>query len=318
MTGIEILIFILVFVGIMLFFLGLYSYAGYQRERGELIGRIKQIKEGNRPGENPSFPATIVSQWMKGIESLGKVVKPKSEEEVSHLRMTFLKAGFRGDRTPIIFFGMKAFLAMLLAAGFIVAKLFILKTMPSLQSMFFAILFALIGYYLPSLWLRIRISNRKEKIQRGLPDALDLMVVCVEAGTGLDAAINRVGEEMKFTNKALSEEFRILNLELRAGKQRRHALKNLVLRTDLEDVSSLVNLLIQTERFGTNIGQALRVHSDSMRTKRYQRAEEIAQKMPVKLIFPLVLFIFPALLVVTLGPAVIQIFRGLIQFTTSR
>lgn len=318
MMGIEVLIFFTVFAAMILFFLSLYFYDEYRGVRRELSARVKEIKGEKQLEENSGFPAAIKTWWMRGIQSLGILLKPKSEEDISHLRKTFLKAGVRGERAPIIFFGMKAFLAMLLAAGVIVAKLFILKTVPHLQSMFFAILFALIGYYLPSLWLHIRISNRKEKIQRGLPDALDLMVVCVEAGTGLDAAINRVGEEMKFTNKVLSEEFTILNLELRAGKQRREALKNLALRTDLEDVSSLVTILIQTERFGTSIGQALRVHSDSMRAKRYQRAEEIAQKMPVKLIFPLVLFIFPALLVVTMGPAVIQILRGLIQITASR
>ena len=318
MAGIEILISVLVFTAIMLFFLGLYSYTGYIKERGELIRRIKQIGEGNRPEENPSFPATIKNRWMKWIQSLGKLIKPKREEKVSQLGKTFLRAGYRGGKAPIFFYGMKAFLAILLAISFIVYKLFILKTMTSLHTMLFAVLFALIGYYLPSLWLWIRIQRRKEKIQKGLPDALDLMVVCVEAGTGLDAAINRVGEEMKLTNDVLSEEFRILNLELRAGKQRRDALKNLALRTDLEDVSSLVTLLIQTDRFGTSVGQALRVHSDSMRTKRYQRAEEIAQKIPVKLIFPLILFIFPALLVVVLGPAVIQIFRALIPMITSR
>jgi tight adherence protein C len=157
----------------------------------------------------------------------------------------------------------------------------------------------------------MRISNRKEKMQQGLPDALDLMVVCVEAGTGLDAAINRVGEEMKLSNEVLSEEFRLMSMELRAGKQRRNALKNLALRTDLEDVSSLVTLLIQTEKFGTSLAQALRVHSDSMRTKRFQKAEEIAAKLPVKLMFPLVLFIFPSIFVVILGPAAIRIFRTL-------
>jgi len=170
---------------------------------------------------------------------------------------------------------------------------------------------ALIGFYLPNAWLFLKIANRKEKIQRGLPDALDLMVVCVEAGTGLDSAISRVGEEMRLSDQELSEEFRILNLELRAGKQRHEALKNLALRTDLEDLSSLVTLLIQTERFGTSIAQALRIHSDSMRVRRYQKAEEIATKLPVKLIFPLILFIFPALLLVILGPAVIGIFRVL-------
>jgi tight adherence protein C len=153
---------------------------------------------------------------------------------------------------------------------------------------------------------------RQEKILVGFPDALDLMVVCVEAGLGLDAAINRVGEEMKVSNALLSEEFRLLGLELRAGKTRRDALKNLGLRTGLEEVKSLMTLLIQTDKFGTSIAQALRVHSDSMRTKRYQRAEEMAAKLPVKLVFPLILFIFPALFVVIVGPAVIKIFRVLL------
>jgi tight adherence protein C len=243
---------------------------------------------------------------------MGTILKPKKEEELSHLRKTFLKAGYRGEDATLFFFGIKAFLAILFFVAFFLMKLYVFKTMKPFYFMFFSVLSLLIGLYLPNLWLKLKIASRKEKIQQGLPDALDLMVVCVEAGTGLDAAINRVGEEMKLSNKVLSEEFRLLNLELRAGKQRHDALRNLALRTDLEDVSSLVTLLIQTERFGTSIGQALRVHADSMRTRRYQRAEEIAQKMPVKLIFPLVLFIFPALLVVVLGPAIISIFRALL------
>jgi len=136
--------------------------------------------------------------------------------------------------------------------------------------------------------------------------------VCAEAGIGLDAAINRVGEEIKLSNKPLSEEFKLMSLELRAGKPRREALKDLAMRTDLEDVNSLASLLIQTEKFGTNIAQALRVHSDSMRVKRFQRAEEVAAKLPVKLLFPLIFFIFPSLFVAILGPAAIRIFRTLL------
>ena len=309
MAGTEILIFFLVFIAIMLFVLAAYLYIGYRRERWELIRRIKQIGEETQSEEIPSFLRTIRNAWMNFITYLGKFVKPKGEGELSHLRKKFLKAGYRGENAPIIFYGIKAFLAILLALGFFLVKLFIQKTMASLPTMFFIILFALVGFYLPNLWIQIRISSRREKIQKGLPDALDLMVVCVESGLGLDAAINRVGEEIKLSNKVLSEEFKILNLELRAGKQRRDALRDLALRTDLEDLNSLTTILIQTEKFGTSIGQALRVHADSMRTKRYQRAEEIAQKMPVKLIFPLVLFIFPSLLIVILGPAAISIFR---------
>jgi len=178
--------------------------------------------------------------------------------------------------------------------------------------MLVAIFLALIGFYAPNLWLRVKVDTRKEKILLGLPDALDLMVVCAEAGVGLDSAIYRVGEEMKINNKALSEEFKLLNLELRAGKLRRDALKNLALRTDLDDVRSLVTLLVQTERFGTSIAQALRVHSDSMRTKRFQRAEEIAAKLPVKLLFPLIFFIFPSLFVAILGPAILRVYRTLL------
>ena len=311
MTGTEILLFFLIGAVILLFCLGGYFYAGYQRNRKDLINRLKQVREEAQQEEAPGLLKAIKKQWTGFIESLGHVVKPKKEGEISHLKKKFLMAGYRQEDMMIIFSGFKAFLALLLAIGFLVIRFNFLKTMPSTQTMVFSVLFALIGFYLPNLWLRIRISRRKKMIQLGLPDALDLMVICVESGMGLDAAINRVGEEMKMANKVLSEEFKILNLELRAGKQRRDALRNLALRTGLEDVNSLVTLLIQTEQFGTSIGQALRVHSDAMRTKRHQRAEEIAQKMPVKLIFPLILFIFPTLLVIVLGPAAISIIKAL-------
>ena len=143
----------------------------------------------------------------------------------------------------------------------------------------------------------------------GFPDALDLMVVCVEAGMGLDAAIHRVGEELKISNEAISKEFWMLGMELRVGKSRREALQNLAKRMDLEEARSLASLLIQTDRFGTNIAQALRVHAEGMRVARRQKAEELATKLPVKLIFPLLLFIFPSLIITILGPATIQIYR---------
>ena len=169
------------------------------------------------------------------------------------------------------------------------------------------------GFYLPEIWLRRRIANRRERIFLGLPDLLDLLVICVEAGMGLDAAFSRVAEEMRLSNRVLSDEFRLLNLELRAGKLRRDAMRDLALRVGLEDMRSLVTVLIQTERFGTSIADALRVFSDSLRTKRFQRAEEIAAKLPVKLMLPLILFIFPALFVAILGPAAINIARILLK-----
>lgn len=308
----EFLISLLTFITIGLFALGIYLYSGYRAERREMIRRIKHIGEETYPEKEERIFDTFKNRWGSFIGSFGNILKPKKEEELSVLRMTFLKAGIRSENATVVFFGIKALLAIVFIVAFFLLKLYVFKMMKPLHFLVYAMLVALIGIYLPNLWLRVRIAGRKEKIQEGLPDALDLMVVCVEAGTGLDAAINRVGEEMKLSNKPLSEEFRYLNLELRAGKPRQDAMRSLALRTDLEDVSSLATILIQTERFGTSIGQALRVHADSMRTKRFQRAEEIAQKMPVKMIFPLILLIFPAMMVVIVGPAIITIFRTLL------
>ncbi|HEU5407518.1 MAG TPA: type II secretion system F family protein, partial [Nitrospira sp.] len=155
-------------------------------------------------------------------------------------------------------------------------------------------------------------------LQRAIPDALDLMVVCVEAGLGLDQAIARVGQEISQTHPALGEELNILSQELRTGVQRQAALRNLAHRTDLEEVRNLVALLVQTDRFGTSIGQALRVHADSMRTRRRLKAEEMAAKLPVKLLFPLIIFIFPSMFIVTIGPACIKIVKVLFPAMTGR
>jgi tight adherence protein C len=222
-------------------------------------------------------------------------------------------AGYRGENAPLIFWGAKGLLAMMAALIFISIRLLVAKAMPSLTATLLTVLFALVSFHLPNLWLKMKIAKRKEEIQEGLPDALDLMVVCVVAGTGLDAAINRVAEEMELSNLPVSQEFKLLSLELRAGKSRQDALRNLAFRTDLEEVSNLVTLLIQTEKFGTSIAQALRIHSDAMRTKRFQRAEEVAAKLPIKLVFPLILFILPSLFVVILGPAAITVFRTLLS-----
>jgi tight adherence protein C len=167
------------------------------------------------------------------------------------------------------------------------------------------------GYFSPMLWLRYATNRRKEKLLEAFPDALDLMVVCVEAGLGLDAAISRVSGEIRFAHKELAEEFNLVSLELRTGLSRAEALKNLSRRIDLEEVGSLVALLVQTDKFGTSIGLSLRVHSDAMRVNRQLRAEELAAKLPVKMLFPLVFFIFPSLFVIVVGPAAIKIARTL-------
>lgn len=308
----ETLISILVFVTIVLFSLGGYLYLGYRNEQKNLSRRVSEIgEETHEEGATGGFrkPQRYL---VRIFWSLGGLLKPKNEEELSRLRKNFLKAGYRSENAPVIFLGIKLFLAILFPVLFPLTRLWTVRTFTSLEFMFAPVLFALIGFYLPDLWLYLKIKHRQEKILEGFPDVLDLMVVCVEAGNSLEAAINRVGEEMKLNNKVLSEEFKLLSLELRAGKARQSALKNLALRTGLEDINNFAAMLIQTERFGTNIAQALRVHSDSMRTKRSQRAEEIAAKLPVKLASCLIIFILPSLFVTLLGPMVIRIFRELL------
>jgi len=312
MVGLEILIIFLTFIAMMLFTLGIYFFVGHKQEQWRLSKRIKQIGGVIRSEEFADVFYKLKDQVVKVVGSLGKIVKPKSKGGASHLQKNLLRAGYRRESASVIFLGLKAFLAIVFLGASVLIRIWVLKTISSFHLILFSIVLAYIGFYLPNLWLRIKSARREGKILEGFPDALDLMVVCVEAGIGLDAAINRVGEEMKLSNKVLAEEFRLLSLELRAGKQRRDALRNLATRTGLEDVSSLVSLLIQTDKFGTSVAQALRVHSESMRIKRYQKAEELATKLPVKLVFPLIVFIFPSIFVTVLGPAIIQIFRILL------
>ena len=310
----AVIISVSMFISIVLLLAGIISYYDARRRRGEIVERIKGAEEKLVLDKEYSAPGqTGRSRYFhQFIGSLGDKVRPKGEGEMSGVRMKLVQAGYRRHNATLFFFGYKAFLAVLLPLLLFLFRIFIIKTIHPGSFMTLAVLLGLLGFYLPDLWLGMKTITRKEKILEGFPDALDLLVVCVEAGLGLDAAINRVGEEMKLRNELVSEEFRLLGLELRAGKLRRDALHNLGLRTGLEEVKSLMTLLVQTDKFGTSIAQALRVHSDSMRTKRYQRAEEMAAKLPVKLVFPLILFIFPALFVIIVGPAVIKIFRVLL------
>ena len=284
--------------------------------RKKIIEKIKS-PDASPPYEQPSDVFSPVDTGLKGrflgfIGSLGSWIKPDSDEQISNMRATLMKAGYRRLNAIPVYFGFKLFLTAALPIGFFNLKALFMQPVPYMNLMIILTALGLTGFLMPNLWLRYRISDRKRQIFEGFPDALDLLVVCVEAGMGMDAAINRVGEEMKLRNRIISEEFKIMSLELRAGKPRREVMRNMAMRTDLDDVRSLMSLLIQTDKFGTSVAQALRVHSDSMRTKRSQRVEENAAKLPVKLLFPLVFFIFPAMLVVVAGPAVVKIYRALL------
>ena len=241
------------------------------------------------------------------VETLKKVgnAMPHSASEMGKLRLRLVQAGFRGHEAIAIFLGIRIGVALLFFAT-LATPLFV---RPNLM---FALGACGLGYLLPGVVLARMAKRRQHRIRLGMPDALDLLVVSVEAGLGLDQAIQRVGEEIAFAHVDLSDELRLVNLELRAGKGRTDALKALADRTGVDDLSSLVAMLIQTDRFGTSVAQSLRVHAETMRTKRRQRAEEAAAKTGVKMVFPLVFCIFPAIWVVTIGPAAIKFVQVLV------
>jgi tight adherence protein C len=309
-----------VFLGVVLVGVALAAFAKYYRERREIVSKIQtstnsafEPASASTGGGSTSGGAGIAGFFSSIFAPIGKKFSPKAEKEVSGLNKKFLRAGYRGEHLISVYYGAKIVCTVLMVGAYYLLNTFVLKNTNLTHILVLALLAALAGYLLPSFFLTLKKMHRKEKVFEGLPDALDLMVVCVEAGMGLDAAIHRVAEEIEIENGVVGQEFKLVGLELRAGKIRREALRNLAMRCDQEDVSSLVALLVQTDKFGTSVAQALKVHSDSMRTKRFQRAEEQAAKIPVKLVFPLILFIFPALFVVIVGPAVITIYRNLLS-----
>ena len=228
------------------------------------------------------------------------------------LRLRLVQAGYPNPSSVPIFIGTRLLLPAVLGGGALLG-LPLLGFSP-LAGILGAGYFGGLGYIAPSLMLRMRTKRRQKEMQRALPDALDMLVVSVEAGLGLNQALVRVAEEIDRLSPVLSEQMSLVNYEIRAGTAREEALRNLAERTGLADLASLVGMLIQTDRFGTSVAQALRIHADTMRTKRRQRAEEAAAKTTIKLIFPLVFCIFPALFVVILGPALLQIIAALKSF----
>jgi tight adherence protein C len=238
------------------------------------------------------------------LKRLGNIA-PRSTGEMGKLQQQLIIGGFRSSEALPIFFGIRIGCALLFFA--LVATPIIVR--PNLM---LALGACGLGYLLPSMVLKRVAKRRQHRIRLGLPDALDLLVVSVEAGLGLDQAIQRVADELGFAHPDLCDEMRLINLELRGGMNRSDALKNLGERTGVEDVISLVAMLIQTDKFGTSVAQSLRVHSETLRTKRRQRAEEAAAKTGVKMVFPLVFCIFPAIWVVTIGPAAIKFVQVLV------
>jgi len=246
----------------------------------------------------------IMTMAEKVAEPLNRIV-PISAIEALKLQKKMLQAGYRSPDAAIAFRAIQ--LSLTLALPSIVMTVCFLLDRSLNSFLMWSLLGALIGFYLPRLVLSKKTTKRQLRITWGLADALDLMVVAVEAGLGLNAALNRVGEELKVTYPDLHDELEIVNLEIRVGRSREEALRNLAERTGVEDIRSFVALLIQADRYGSSIAKAVRIFAESLRTKRRQRAEQASQKAALKLIFPLTAFLFPVIILVILAPAVLNI-----------
>ncbi len=288
---------IIVFVTIVV---AVFSLAAAAFAPSSVLGtRLRALGwQGDPEPEKPPIRERIE----QALDPLSKAL-PLSPAEVSKARGWLIQAGYRDPRHVSMYVGSRILFALLGIGTVILISGF--------DSLFLMIGVGAFGFFLPRFILKRMIKERQHRIKVGLPDALDLTVICVEAGLALDQAMMRVGEDLKHAHPELSSEFHLVNLEMRAGKPRVEALQNLAARTGADDIRQLVATLVQTDRFGTSVAQALRVHSDSLRTERRQRAEEQAAKTSIKMIIPLVLFILPSLLAVTLGPAIIQLYRTL-------
>jgi tight adherence protein C len=282
-------VFLLVVTGGLLFF---YRETIQARISSAINPQVRQHK---------SLKTTILDtrEVLEGVVERFEKVIPRSEAEVSVVQQRLIRAGFRDDSALKFFYGAKVI------APLVLCLLAMLSGFASQNPLFIYIACLGLGFLAPDFWLGRKINKRQSMIRRGLPDVLDMLVICVEAGLSLDQATARTAEELRGSQPVLSDELGVVALEQRAGSVRSDAWKHLADRTGLDIVRNLVSMLVQSEQFGTSVAKTLRVHSDTLRTKRVQEIEERAAKLSVKLLFPLVLFIFPSLFVVVLGPAVI-------------
>ena len=275
---------------------------------GRKIADVLAVRQSSsKQSTIKTFGTSIVTALMNVSSALSL---PDQSWNKQKLLLQFLRAGLYADTTFQFYFGIKGLLTIGLPAVLAIQLLIFSHTLGPTTSVLYVFMTAVIGYYLPDWYLQFRIKYRKGKNQDVLADFVDLLIICIEAGMGLDAALNKIQNEFAHSNAYFSRELRITNLEIRAGSGRNVALRNLALRVDLDDLRNLVTMLVQVDQFGTSVADSLRIHSDVMRVTRMQRAEKIAGKIPVKMLIPMVLCIFPGFLAVILGPAGIQLMRA--------
>jgi tight adherence protein C len=289
---------ILIFIAVAL---AVFAFLAAAYAPSSIIGsRLRSLSWQRPQQEKPA----IKDRFEQALDPLSKAL-PLSDTDTNRTRGWLVQAGYRESRHLTLYQGSRVLFA---AIGFVSVLLISgLKSPPLLVGV------TGLGFFIPRFFLKRMINDRQSRIRVGMPDALDLTVICVEAGLALDQAMMRVGEDLRHAHADLSDEFYLMNLELRAGKPRAEALRNLYNRTGVDDIKALVTTLVQTDRFGTSVAQALRVHSDSLRTERRQRAEEQAAKTTIKMVPPLVVFVLPSIIIVTLGPAIIMLYRTLVS-----
>ncbi|WP_166819722.1 type II secretion system F family protein [Thalassoroseus pseudoceratinae] len=272
--------------------------------------RLEELRDpGRRNRDKSDGKGGVGGLFERAAPQMSKALKPKTELEQNNLKVRLANAGFNSPAAPQIYLALK--LASLLCGLFLGGGFAAFKYGVTMNGLTSIVVGCAAGLFIPSFALSWKIKGRMERIFLGLPDTLDLLVVCVEAGLGLDAGMRRVAEELEDTHPDVCAEFNLANMQLQMGRKRREVLHDLGVRTGVDDMRALVAILIQADKFGSSIAQALRVQSDSMRIKRSQMAEERAQQTAVKLIFPLVLFIFPGIFVVLVGPAALMMINGL-------
>ena len=288
-------------IGLLIFLGCLLALFGISRRRINLDRRLNQQQQSGEDGTMSG----VTKQVERVLVTMGEKL-PRSPAEMSRQERKLVQAGYRRKDAVMLLNGAHVAVAILTLLVFGATGMFYRYMILSI------LLSVFIGAAIPDLWLKRTIRKRQEEIQFALPDAMDLAVIAIEAGLGLDQALVRVGEEIAVPHPALADELQLRNLEVNMGRSRSDAFRNLADRTGVEDLKALVAILIQTDRFGTSAGQALRTFSESMRVKRRQRAEEMAAKLAIKMVIPMVLFIFPGVFIVILGPAFIAIIRDLL------
>lgn len=297
----------LIFLAVSAAVMGIYlvlNRGAALRSRLQAVGSVASPVATD--ADAPSVDWTRLLAIFRPVASLSS---PESDEEIGRLRARFMRAGFRHVSAPVVFFAAKTLLALILPGlAFALARLGGV-VITGWQGMSLLLCLAAFGYYLPNGLLAAITRRRQRELLNAFPDGIDLIIVCVEAGLGLDMAINRAAREIRLRSPSLADELDLVALELRVGASRELALRHLAVRTGLDEVSAFVTMLLQADRFGTSLAQSLRIHADAMRNQRRLQAEESAAKVPLKLLFPLIFCVFPSLLLVLMGPAMIRIYR---------